>query len=492
MIVSKILSEVAIAAAKGASKVVLTKLFHSVKSETKDGKGKSKSAIVPYRSEGNKNIICFIHGFCGDPESTFSPLPDFIVKEEELNGWDIISIGYASNLMPNIGKGIWSADPDINQVTRYLETNLNIIFDNYDRVALIGHSMGGLVIQRALLNMTDIHKVTHVLFYGTPSAGLRKAWFVRWFKNTVSDMDYHGEFIKNLRKEWNNKFAEEYPFRFATIAGESDEFVPVVSSLEPFPEKYRSYTSGNHVTMVKPGIENDTSFQILKSVLEFKGKDYLKGHDMKALNNLVGKYYEDVVKLGSKINQLDKKGFRDYIFALEGIGKIDVAIKTIEESEIIKTNTDFMGILGGRWKRKYLIEGDITYLNAAISWYEKALQQSTVDRNCGQIYYHAINLAFLYLMQDETNPTETRRLAQLALDHCEKCAENNYWEFATKTEAYLYLNKFEQCKENYKIAIEKCEHDIRAVSSMMINAMYACNALNQLGWKHELEDIFLN
>ena len=484
MVIPKILSEKLISGAKGISKVVLGELFKSLN-------GENRGTIIPYRSEGNENIICFIHGFCGNPESTFNPIPEFIIKEKELNGWDILSIGYSTDIMPNIGRGIWSSSPDINKISGYLNTNINIICNNYSRVALIGHSMGGLVIQRSILDLSDIHKISHVLFFGTPSAGLKKAWFMKWFKNQISDMDNEGEFIKKLRNEWDEKFTGTYPFRFATVAGELDEFVPINSSLEPFPLEYRSYTSGNHITMVKPVSESDTSFQIIKKALH-TNKDYLFGLDEKELNNLVGKYHEDVIILGNKLKQLNIQGFKKYIFALESTGKIDIAIRAIEESDVIKNNTDIMGILGGRWKRKYLIDDNVEFLNNSIFWYSKALNISIIADNNNQIFYHAINLAFLYLLQNEHELAKPREMAQLALAHCEKSSNGDFWEIATKAEAYLYLNNFEESKKYYIKAIEGCNRDIRSTSSIMINAVYACNSLNRLDWKNELEQIFMD
>jgi len=485
MAIPKILSDAAISVAKGISKVVLGKFLQSVK-------GGNKGAIIPYRSEGNENIVCFIHGFSGDPESTFKPIPEFIIAENELNGWDVLSIGYSTDLMPNIGKGIWAASPDILKIANYLQTSLDILFEHYNRVALIGHSMGGLVIQRAILNRNDIHKISHVLFYGTPSGGLRKAWFLRWFKNQISDMDYEGEFIKNLRNEWNERFNHKYPFKFATVAGELDEFVPINSSLEPFPKDYHCVTAGNHITMVKPETNMDTSFQVIKKMLCIGSEiPYLIGDD-KELNNLIAKYYEEVDTLGKKLNDLDVKGFKRYIFALEGTDKIDEAIKVLEESEILNSNTDIMGILGGRLKRKYLIEESKTLLDKAIYWYDKALQLSLQSNNSSQIYYHAINLAFLYLMLDETDLTKTKEMAELALKNCQIAKGGEYWEDATIAEANLYLNDFEQSKIFYASAINKCNQSIRETSSMFINAVYACNSLNRLDWKKELEIVFNN
>ncbi|MNU65556.1 Alpha/beta hydrolase family protein [compost metagenome] len=483
MPLQKLLSDTAITAAKGISKVVLGKLIQSVK-------GENKGAIIPFRSEGNENIVCFVHGFSGDPESTFKPIPEFIIIEEDLNGWDVISIGYSTDLMPNIGKGLWAANPDLKKVANYLQTNLDILFEHYNRVALIGHSMGGLVIQRAILNRDDLHKISHVLFYGTPSGGLKKAWFLRWFKNQINDMDHKGEFIKNLRREWDQRFNHSYPFKFATVAGELDEFVPTNSSLDPFTKEYHCITTGNHITMVKPENNLDTSFQVIRKMLGLgNGLPYLIGKD-RELNNLIANYYEEVNVLGKKLNELDAKGFKKYIFALEGIGQIDDAIKLLEESEIVLSNTDFMGILGGRYKRKYLVEETKPMLNKAIYWYDKALRLSLESGNSSQVYYHSINLAFLYLMQDETNLTPMKEMAKLALEHCLVCKEGNYWEDATIAEAYLYLNDFEQCKSFYTSAIYKCNGNIRETSSMCINAIYACNSLNREDWRKEITSLF--
>ncbi|MFM8488479.1 MAG: esterase/lipase family protein, partial [Bacteroidota bacterium] len=212
------LTEAAISLATGASKVVLRELMDQ------SGNEDEKGSIIPYRSVGNKSILCLVHGFSGDAEKTFKPMPELITEDEDLSGWDIISIGYSTDLLPDIGKGIWAADPDITKIAGFLQTNLEILFNHYDRVALLGHSMGGLVIQRALLNLEDSHRITHVLFYGTPSGGLKKASGFKWFKKQIRDMSEDGPFISTLRNDWSSRFVEDYPFKFATVAGESDEF----------------------------------------------------------------------------------------------------------------------------------------------------------------------------------------------------------------------------------------------------------------------------
>jgi len=481
-IIPKVLSEALVDAAVGAAKNVLSGLLTSVK-------GGNQGTIVPIRYQGHSSIICFVHGFCGDPLQTFHPLPSYIENEEKLQGWDIISIGYSTNIMPNIGKGIWSATPDINKISDYLVSNLELIFKGYSQVVLIGHSMGGLVLQKAMIKLQNINPVTHVLLFGTPSGGLKKAWFLKWFKNQIGDMAIGSQFIVDLRAEWSKKFEKGYPFYFRVIAGEMDEFVPTLSSLEPFPKEFHEITSGDHISMVKPQNISDTTFQlILKAILP--ETEYLSSKNYVQLNNLIAKYHEVVNDSKNRVKDLDTRGLKNYVFALEGLGQIDESIKVLKASPLIETNTDLMGFLGGRYKRKYLSDFEASDLNQAISWYQKALDISEANKNSMQIYYHAINLAFLFVMRDEQEPAAKEKMANLALKHLEISTDKNFWWFASKAEAHLYLDNLEEAKKNYPEAIKLAGNDIRAISSMYMNAIYACNAMNKEGWGTELLEIF--
>ena len=443
---------------------------------------------IPYRASENKNLICFIHGFSGDPSKTFEPMPQLIEQDAQLSGWDILSLGYSTALLPDIGKGIWSADPDISEIAHYLNTNLDLLSQHYHRVALVGHSMGGLVIQRAILDRNNLANISHVLFYGTPSGGLKKAGMFRWFNQQINNMDNDGVFITTLRREWNQKFPTDYPFQFATIAGETDEFVPPESSLNPFPASYRRVTAGNHVTMTKPENDQATSFRILKNMLS-DNSDHLIGA-YSELANLIAAYHSDLHSLGKRLSELDKNGLRQYIFALEGTGRLSEAIHTLENAPALQSNTDLMGLLGGRYKRKYLMERTQSELDKAIHWYDKALTLSQEKDNSAQIYYHAINLAFLYLMQDDTDRTQNKAMAELALAHCDKVQDGQYWEIATRAEAHLYLGDIDKSVAHYQTAIDLCKNNIRETSSMYINARHACNALHRPEWESRIEELF--
>ena len=113
--------------------------------------------------------------------------------------------------------------------------------------------MGGLVVQRALLDYEELlERTSHVFLFGTPSAGLRTAGWFKWFKRQVDDLADNGAFVPKLRDDWIKLWPKEPPPKFWTVAGDSDEFVLATSSLGPFPIEQRFVVPGNHLEIVKP------------------------------------------------------------------------------------------------------------------------------------------------------------------------------------------------------------------------------------------------
>jgi pimeloyl-ACP methyl ester carboxylesterase len=460
--------------------------------------GKNKGEVINYRKENSESVICFVHGFNGKPGETFDEFPKLILNDAALDGWDVFSVGYATDMMPTIRLGLWAELPDLNKLSRFLITNVTALLDNYKRIAFVAHSMGGLVVQRAILDLDDNeqkrNRITYLLLYGTPSNGLHKAKFAHWLNPQVNDMAFGSAFIVKLREDWKNKFFGKMPFVFATVAGELDMFVPVESSQDPFASGHAT-TIGNHIDMVKPDSVNHTSYAILKKTIVNKAP-FLQTFTSQALNNLLGDYNAIISALYNQIDVIGRTDFREYIFALEGYKNVEEAIAALEKSNRVQTDTDFIGILGGRYKRKYLsgkLEAD---KNKAIELYLKGYelsqskyQLSKSKHDCPQVYYHAINLAFLYLYGEG----EREKMTQYAIEALAAttiCKDQDKWEIATIAEAYLYLNNLEESKMNYTAAIQKSADDERSVSSMYINAYNACVALDKNDWANEINKLF--
>src|SRR5829696_7017879 len=91
-------------------------------------------------------------------------------------------------------------------------------------------------------------------------------------------------------------------------------------------------------------------------------------------------------------------------------------------------------VLGGRFKRRWLVERNAEDLARARQLYSEGLEQAEKSADSAQIYYHAINIAFLDLLSTPANSApnpNVRAKAELALAHCAKAPET-HWRIETE------------------------------------------------------------
>lgn len=223
------------------------------------------------RSSGdNRAAMVFVHGFTGDWKGTWGGMPEFLCRDQRLDGWDLFGFGYESRRRFDL-LGLWSADAAIPEIATKLYATLftEVSPTKYKSIALVAHSMGGLVVQHAVTQHADLRlRTTHVVLFGTPSAGLAKADKLSFAKQQIANMAQNSEFIKKLRANWTAlKLDSDPKIRFLTVAGELDQFVPPSSSLDPFSEATRRVVPGNHITMLDVESANDLSLRLLIEVL---------------------------------------------------------------------------------------------------------------------------------------------------------------------------------------------------------------------------------
>jgi len=447
--------------------------------------GNKTPKIIDFRNEpASNNVILFLHGFSGESATTFGNIPQYIKEEDRMKGWDMFSVGYSSNQMPSLGIGIWAAIPDITKLADFLNTTIRNQFAKYQQIAIVAHSMGGLVLQKAILELNDADRgrINYVFLFGTPSNGLNKAAFVKFWNRQLRDMASNGEFVTGLRKKWNDTFAAGYPFTFKVVAGTDDEFVPTASSQQPFDKKYCEVVSGNHLAIVKPDDKNHAGYQLIIATLT-KTTFNNPFTDKEAINLLQGNYTDVVNNLLPQKNQLDKKGLAKLIFALEGLGRNSEAIKILEDSSLAANNSDLLGIIGGRYKRKYLGNYQTADAEKSFAYYKKALEIASQKNDQEQIYYHAINLAFLSLVCNEDKEV-MKMYAQTALKAANNCPDD-YWKTATVAEASMYLDDMDNAKKGYSEAAGVA--GVREKLSMYANAFIGYTTIK----KSDKEDDFI-
>lgn len=410
--------------------------------------------IITHRNRANKKAaLIFIHGFGGSPQETWGQFPELLKKEKQMSGWDIYSLGYPSGFWLDL-VGIWKADPPIQTLADGLRTALRNIspLNSYESLALIAHSMGGLVAQQALVDDDKFTaRVNDVILFGTPSGGLRKASFFKFWKRQLRGMAKDGPFIKTLRAAWDNKFSEARNFNFWAVAGNQDEFVPRESSIDIFPLEHRCVVQGDHLSIVKPNNRDHQSFQVLMDRLTSKAQQY-GPIDAALLSVETRRFYKIVDQFGSK-EGLDEDRLVDLALALEGIGRAEDAIKTLE-AQMQPKYTDAMGTLAGRLKRRWLLQGKRLDGEHAEALYKKAYKIATANDNADQSLYLGINVSFMALAFSKDS-TAAQRLAKQVLRHCANKPRDQKWALASEAEAHLILGDSDLALQRYEEAAQK-------------------------------------
>lgn len=443
------------------------------------------------RESKSRTAVIFVHGFTGDGQSTWSELGPRIMDDPLMESWDAWLITYASSFMPDLLVGLWSADADLDQIALMLCTAITKTeLSQYESIVLVAHSMGGLVVQRALLNDEDIAARTHaVVLYGTPSGGLSKASRIRRFKRQLRDMVADGEFITKLRHDWNARFGEKLPFNFLAVAGESDQFVPPMSSLDPFPKENCAVVAGNHVSMIHPHEADSGASSLAVNLINNLGKSTSR-FDSAQVAVERSDFKRVVSELEPRAGQLDARALVLLAIALDATGDRGKAEKYLSDREDV--GSDVLGTLGGRLKRKWLLSGrNMDDAKAAQHFYSKGLKIAEENENLRQCYYLGINLAFLSLTSD-SNIAKAKEYAAkvlVATAQCRKEGDVDDWLLATEAEAHLILGDLETAFAQYRDFVQAIT-EIWRVSSTFLNAQELAAALERKDIANSIAEIF--
>lgn len=422
--------------------------------------------------DNRSSAIVFIHGFTGTTSTTWDTFIGTLEKDKRLDEWDIFSIGYSSRFAVDVP--IWTADPRLGVCALGFRTKLtHPPLEDYKAVAVVAHSMGGLVVQRAILDNDALRRrISHVVLYGTPSAGLKKARFGGLFKRQLADMAERGRFIRMLRRDWNRAFGRRLPFAFKTVAGSEDSFVPAESSLEPFPDPYREVVPGGHIEIVRPANVDDPSYAVFFKALTRSGAlgPTVASARLAVEFNDYGSVVDALLPLAGG---LDGDAIVTLALALESLGRSDEAMQVVEDHfEQGAATLDAVGVLAGRLKRRWLFSRAKADYDRSLALYEEALQSAVELDELEQAYYHGINVAFLKLMRGPkyAGPSEeTRRAAESARALAKQAPETS-WSLATIAEASLMLGELNEGLAKYQCAKETSATG-RAQQSMFAEAL---------------------
>ena len=429
-----------------------------------------------------ERAVVFLHGFSGDRDDTWDRLPGLLGTI--VADWDIYTLGYATTFRPDL-LGVWSADPDLPILATMLKTQARIDpLRRYKSLALVAHSMGGLVVQRALVDDPELAERTDkVVLFGTPSAGLRKASWVVFWKRQLRNMAKGSEFITALRQDWDARFKPEPGFDLMVVAGERDQFVPPKSSLAPFPRHVQYVVPGDHLSMVRAADTDSPSVRLLMSALSEAPVAQETTAPLALAAEVPDATASALIK--ARGDEMSQHEVVRAALALEQSGKRDEAMALLQRYQAL--GTDVQGTLAGRIKRLWIGNEGPGFAQHALALYQEALDTARKIGDRSQIYYHSINVAFLEFVAFD-RVERAREMAELALENA-SLDKANAWSVATQAEANLYLGHRDLALDLYHRTLEfDAEPWERA--STALQAGQIASKLEDRQLADRLEDIF--
>ncbi|MFF3139211.1 esterase/lipase family protein [Streptomyces mirabilis] len=227
---------------------------------------------------GTTNLgVVFIHGLFSS-EKAWDPLARLLESDEELTSVTVRRFGYASPRLRRFRPDRRTAD--YNDLADRLKAFLHYEAAGHDRLVLVAHSQGGLIVQRYLARMINsgqgqqLTKIRGVMLLACPNDGsdfmlpLRSAWWpghpqvraltplnpdVKDAQRTVLDQIVYA------------KGVGASPIPFWVFGGSEDKVVVRASAQGVFPRVFM--LPGDHSSIIKPKTHRDPVYVALRTHL---------------------------------------------------------------------------------------------------------------------------------------------------------------------------------------------------------------------------------
>lgn len=233
-----------------------------------------ESNVVQDPNHRKSNVIVFVHGYMGGRE-TWGKFPELIRSDEALGDFDTYVVEYPTHLFPG------PKNPSIRQVGEFLATEIHERFNGYREIYLVGHSMGGLVIQSMVVEhlkagrAPSLRSIKHIILFGTPNNGKDIPRLVRLFDPQLEGLAATEETVDEIRNEWINRvyaptispgdLNSKLHIPITVVIGLQDEVVERRSAESFFRNPPPVTVPGDHRTMKEPPNSESAAFLVVKN-----------------------------------------------------------------------------------------------------------------------------------------------------------------------------------------------------------------------------------
>ena len=241
---------------------------------------------------GARTRIVFVHGFSGTPQTTWGDLPDLVYDDPDLPSLRVTNWGYKT--------GIFRKCTGIKDIADLLITRLCESAKSYDQIILVGHSIGGLIVLKALVDemverqaaqRAPLDRIERIALFATP---LDRDLVQRLIRNLIGSLpgyvarkifgnrqlrDLHErELIERLRVDVINRIYPPSAGRnkdsqrhipIHTFVAEADSVVTEAAVRGWFRDPPPRMIEGtDHTTIKMPPRRDDLRYRLLADVFE--------------------------------------------------------------------------------------------------------------------------------------------------------------------------------------------------------------------------------
>lgn len=214
-------------------------------------------------SNGNRdkrNLLIFIHGWSGS-DKTWKKFHELAKSDHDLDA-DLLTVNYPQFMLRR--------QLDVSGLSDWLDEKLhtNRLYESYDKIAIVAHSMGGLIARRisvlSSLTRGDPKPIGFLAEIGTPHQGADLAGIadkIGLGGELTEDMEKDSKFLTLLQKDWSRlgERPDTRPFSFCLYSPQDGVVEP--SSARAGCDSDRPYTRGGHRAIVRPVDLADERYQ---------------------------------------------------------------------------------------------------------------------------------------------------------------------------------------------------------------------------------------
>lgn len=219
-----------------------------------------------------KKVVLFVHGLGGDPDRTWRgnaqtpSLPELVRNDPVLGAeYDVSLYGFPSSPF---------SAPPVASIVDGLRTHILHRCAGFDEIALVAHSLGGLIAQKYVVEELTAGRplrVKKLILYAVPNDGSSLAKvgdLLPWHNRQLNALCRSSDLIEQLTQDWIRLEVTRTVAVTYVTAGQ-DAAVARDSSRRLWDAADREELPGRgHVDLVKPTDANDLAFVILRSVLD--------------------------------------------------------------------------------------------------------------------------------------------------------------------------------------------------------------------------------